>query len=152
MKLLLAAVGKSRPGPEQTLFEHYRQRLGWSLTVKEVEEKRPLSAVERIEREAALLEAALPQGVLRIVLDERGKIIGSVEFADIIRTWRDRGQSSLAFIIGGADGHAAAMRESATLLLSLGAMTWPHMLVRGLLAEQLFRAESILNNHPYHRV
>ena len=152
VNILLAAVGKSRPGPERDLFEHYRKRLTWTLTLKEVEEKRPLPAAERMLRECALLQAALPKGAILVALDERGKSFGSEEFAEKIRNWRDQGRHELAFVIGGADGHAEPMRQSADLLLSFGQMTWPHMLVRGLLAEQLYRVESILAGHPYHRV
>jgi 23S rRNA (pseudouridine1915-N3)-methyltransferase len=152
VNIVLAAVGKARPGPERDLFEHYRKRLSWRLTLKEVEEKRPLPAAERMAREAELLRAAVPKGFLVVALDERGKQIDSVAFAAAIGGWRDHGRHDLAFLIGGADGHADSLRRSADLLLSLGAMTWPHMLVRALLAEQLYRAESILANHPYHRV
>ena len=152
MNILLAAVGKSRPGPERELFDHYRRRLGWRITLKEVEERRPLPATERIEREAMLLQAAIPKGFLMVALDQRGQRLDSVAFAKMIGGWRDSGRHDLAFVIGGADGHAEGVRRAADSLLSLGEMTWPHMLVRGLLAEQLFRAESILANHPYHRV
>ena len=152
MNILIAAVGKSRPGPERALFDHYRQRLSWSLQLKEVEEKRPLPAAERRAREGALLRAALPKGMVMVALDERGKAMGSAAFAEMLGSWRDSGRADIAFLIGGADGHAEDIRQSADLLLSLGPMTWPHMLVRGLLTEQLFRAETILANHPYHRV
>jgi len=152
LNIVLAAVGKSRPGPERELFDHYRNRLSWDLTLKEVEEKRPLPVADRMAREALLLQGVIPKGAVVIALDERGKLMDSVVFANQIAAWRDSGRQDLAFVVGGADGHADTMRSSADLLLSLGKMTWPHMLVRGLLAEQLFRAEAILSNHPYHRV
>jgi len=151
LNILVAAVGKARPGPERDLFEHYRNRLSWRLTLKEVEEKRPLPAAERMAREAELLHAAIPKGSLVVALDERGKQLDSVAFAAGLGGWRDQGRHELAFVIGGADGHTDRMRDGADLILSLGAMTWPHMLVRALLAEQLYRAEMILANHPYHR-
>ena len=151
VNITLAAVGKSRPGPERELYDHYRKRLGWSLTLKEVEEKRPLPLAERMAREAALLQGVIPKGAVVVALDERGKLMDSVAFAQLLAGWRDSGRHEVAFVIGGADGHAEALRNGADLLLSLGKMTWPHMLVRGLLAEQLFRAEAILTNHPYHR-
>lgn len=152
MNITLAAVGRSRPSPERTLFDHYRQRLSWHFDLREVEEKRPLPVAERIAREAGLLRACLPKNAVMVALDERGKQMGSVAFADYLGGLRDLGRHDIAFVIGGADGHADAIRGSAELLLSLGTMTWPHMLVRGLLAEQLFRAEAILSGHPYHRI
>lgn len=151
MRLLLAAVGRTRPGPERDLFEHYRRRLGWPLDLREVEEKRPLPAAERILREGSLLLAAVPSGWPVVVLDERGKGLDSEGLAGRLGDWRDHGRAEMAFLIGGADGHSQAVRERADLLLSLGVMTWPHMLVRGMLAEQIYRAECILANHPYHR-
>jgi len=152
LNLTLAAVGRCKPGPEKTLFDHYSGRLGWRLTLKEVEEKRPLTVPERMAREAQLLRACVPKGAVMVALDERGKSFTSPAFADRLGQWRDSGRGEVAFLIGGADGHEPALRQSADLLLCLGAMTWPHMLVRGLLAEQLYRAECILANHPYHRV
>jgi len=152
LNLTLAAVGRCKPGPEKTLFDHYSGRLGWRLTLKEVEEKRPLPVPERMAREAQLLRGCIPKGAVVVALDERGKSLTSPAFAELLGQWRDTGRGEIAFLIGGADGHEPALRQSADLLLCLGAMTWPHMLVRGLLAEQLYRAECILANHPYHRV
>lgn len=151
MRLLLAAVGRSRAGPERALFDHYAQRLTWPLTLREVEEKRPLPAAERMAREADLLLATVPAGAVVVALDERGRDLGSPEFARRLGDWRDSGRGDVAFLIGGADGHGEAVRGRAELLLCFGRMTWPHMLVRGLLAEQLFRAQCILSGHPYHR-
>jgi 23S rRNA (pseudouridine1915-N3)-methyltransferase len=151
MQLLLLAVGRARPGPERALFEHYQGRLGWSLTVREVEEKRPLSVAERMTREGELLLAQVPAGSVLVVLDERGKVVASEDFAGRMANWRDGGRSHVTFLIGGADGHSEIVRNRADFLLSFGLMTWPHMLVRGMLAEQLYRAECILANHPYHR-
>jgi len=151
MRLLLGAVGRAKPGPERTLYEHYAGRLGWPLTLKEVEEKRPLTGAERMAREGALLLALAPPGAVLVVLDERGKTLDSEAFAARMGGWRDGGQANVAFLIGGADGHGEAVVGKADLLLSLGTMTWPHMLVRGMLAEQIYRAECILANHPYHR-
>lgn len=135
------------------LFEHYRGRLQhpFSLDLKEVEEKRSLQGGELKRSEAALLLAAAPKGALLIALDERGKTLTSVDFADQIGCWRDEGQRELVFLIGGADGLDESIRKQARLTLSFGNQTWPHMLVRGLLAEQLYRAQCILGGHPYHR-
>lgn len=151
MRLHLLAVGRARPGPELELYRQYAARLSPSLALKEVEEKRPLTAPERKAREAELLLAALPVGAVVVALDERGGVQGSVAFARRLEQWRDTGTNDLAFLIGGADGHGDAVRQRAQLLLSLGAMTWPHMLVRALVAEQLWRAQAILAGHPYHR-
>jgi 23S rRNA (pseudouridine1915-N3)-methyltransferase len=151
MQLLLAAVGRARPSPERDLFEHYRRRLGWSLTLKEVEEKRPLPVAERMARESELLLAQVPAGSVLVVLDERGKLIDSPTLAERLAQWRDGGRNHVTFMIGGADGHSEITRNRADFLLSLGVMTWPHMLVRAMLSEQLYRAERILANHPYHR-
>jgi 23S rRNA (pseudouridine1915-N3)-methyltransferase len=151
MQITVAAVGRARPGPERVLFDHYRQRLSWSLTLKEVEEKRPLAVLERMGREAEMLLAAVPAGAIVVALDERGATPTSEVFAARLGAWRDQGRARIAFLIGGADGHAETVRNRSDLLLSFGRMTWPHMLVRGLLVEQLYRAECILANHPYHR-
>jgi 23S rRNA (pseudouridine1915-N3)-methyltransferase len=152
LNLTLAAVGRCKAGPEKTLFDHYAGRLGWRLTLKEVEEKRPLPVPERMVREAVLLRGCIPTGAVVVALDERGRSLTSPGFAEQLGQWRDGGRGDIAFLIGGADGHDPKLRQSADFLLCLGTMTWPHMLVRGLLAEQLYRAECILSNHPYHRV
>lgn len=151
MNLLLAAVGRARPGPERDLFEDYRRRLNWSLSVYEVEERRPLPTEQRIAREGALLADRLPANAVTVVLDPRGRPLASEDFAARLAQWRDSGQGPVAFVIGGADGHDPKMRDRADLLLSFGLMTWPHMLVRVLLVEQIYRSECILANHPYHR-
>lgn len=151
MRCWLGAVGRAKPGPEQDLFRTYAARLQPALQLKEVEEKRPLTVPERKNREGELLLTALPVGATLVVLDERGRGMGSQDFADRIGRWRDDGIGDLAFVIGGADGHGDAIRSRADLLLSLGPMTWPHMLVRALIAEQLWRAHAILSGHPYHR-
>ncbi|KJS37703.1 MAG: 50S rRNA methyltransferase [Rhodospirillaceae bacterium BRH_c57] len=151
MDVIIAAVGRAKKGPERALFEHYAERLKWPLSLKEVEEKRPLPAAQRMEREGALLLACVPAGARIVALDERGKTLSSQTFADQMGAWQDQAVPTVAFLIGGADGHAPAVRAAADLQLGLGAMTWPHMLVRGLMAEQLYRAQSILEGHPYHR-
>ena len=162
MRMTLIAVGRAKPGPVRDLYEHYAERLGHGslggplgeLTLKEVEERRPLSPEELRRREAELLLAALatlPKGARLIALDERGKTLTSNDFAALLGRWRDQGAQDLAFVIGGAGGLHRSVREAATLTLALGAMTWPHLLTRALLAEQLYRAQSILTGHPYHR-
>lgn len=152
MHITLAAIGKSRSGtPAAQLFEEYRKRLPWTLTVKEMEEKKPLPTAQRMAREAELLLSAC-EGVDRIIaLDERGKALSSPELAQQIGDWQQEGYSKVAFLIGGQDGLDPELRKKAHLVLCLGRLTWPHMLVRPLLAEQLYRAHTILTNHPYHR-
>jgi len=151
MRLHIVAVGKLKAGPHAALARHYADRLAWPLAIREVEEKRPLPASERREREGALLLAAAPLGAVLIALDERGKTLTSPAFTQKLAVWRDSGTADLAFLIGGADGLAEPVRQKAQLVLSLGAMTWPHLLVRGMLLEQLYRAQQILAGHPYHR-
>lgn len=138
MKLLIAAIGKAKAGPELQLYNDYVKRLPWKVVCKEVKD------------DAGLFAAC--DGYDRIIaLDESGRQLGSREFADQLKTWQQQGNSSFAFIIGGADGLDENIRKKANLIWSLGKVTWPHMLVRGLLAEQLYRAHSIITNHPYHR-
>ncbi len=149
--MTLAAVGKAKPGAARDLYNHYAARLRGTLTLKEVEERRPLKAQALKEQEGKLLMAAVPRGARVIALDEGGRDLSSRDFAALLGRWRDEGIQELAFLIGGADGLSEAAREAADVTLCLGRLTWPHMLVRGLLAEQLFRAESILAGHPYHR-
>ncbi len=140
-----------KAGATQELYELYAARLRWRITLKEVEERRPLPPEALKQQEGELLLAALPRGARIIALDERGKTMSSRDFAELLGRWQDEGVQDLAFLVGGADGLSKAARQAADVILSLGRMTWPHMLVRGLLAEQLFRAESILSGHPYHR-
>ena len=120
-----------------------------------MEERRRLGAAEMKRREADLLRAALarrPGKPLVVALDERGRSLDTAAFAQQVGRWRDSGTAELAFLIGGADGLDRDLARSADLLLALGPMTWPHLLVRGLIAEQLYRAQQILAGHPYHRV
>jgi 23S rRNA (pseudouridine1915-N3)-methyltransferase len=151
MRLAIVAVGRHKAGPLKELERHYAERIHWPLSVIEVDEKRPLPPPELKEREATLLLAAVPRGATIVALDERGKSLPSTAFAERLAQWRDQGTADLAFLIGGADGLAATVRDRADLVLSLGPMTWPHLLVRGMLLEQLYRAQQIIAGHPYHR-
>ncbi|MBO6559881.1 MAG: 23S rRNA (pseudouridine(1915)-N(3))-methyltransferase RlmH [Nisaea sp.] len=151
MKLTLAAVGKARRDVHADLFAHYRSRLTWPLELREVDIRRKLPREQLQEEEAGQLLAQVPDGAIAVVLDERGKTLSSAEFAEKIGAWRDEGVRDIVFLIGGADGHHDSCRKRADLLLSLGRATWPHMLVRGMIAEQLYRAQQILAGHPYHR-
>jgi 23S rRNA (pseudouridine1915-N3)-methyltransferase len=136
--LHIVARGKIGRSPEANLVDRYLKRIGW-----------PTKVTELPDRGGKLPDLAA--GSVTVVLDERGKGLSSVELAKKLEAWRDGGKREVRFFIGAADGHDAAQRESADLLLSFGGATWPHLLVRAMLAEQLFRATSILANHPYHR-
>ncbi|MEM6728132.1 MAG: 23S rRNA (pseudouridine(1915)-N(3))-methyltransferase RlmH [Pseudomonadota bacterium] len=155
MRLTICAVGRMKRGPELELVEDYTRRLARlggqiglsAIRVSEVEAKRGGGSAE----EARLLERAQPDGARLVCLDERGKAMSSPDFAKLLATWRDDGVQDAAFAIGGADGLTPELRARADLLLSFGPMVWPHMLVRAMLVEQLYRAASILAGTPYHR-
>ncbi|MSO72543.1 MAG: 23S rRNA (pseudouridine(1915)-N(3))-methyltransferase RlmH [Rhodospirillaceae bacterium] len=151
MNIVVAAVGRAKPGPERDLFASYVARLPWRVDLKEIEIKKKIAVDGRRRLEAAALLAAVPEGARIIALDERGKSETSEAFAKRLGRWRDDGVRGMAFLIGGADGLDESLRKRAEATLSFGAATWPHMLVRVLLAEQLYRAHTILTGHPYHR-
>lgn len=151
MKLTIAAIGRTGRGPERDLYEHYAGRIRWPLTLKELDEKRKLPPAQLVEREGELLLAAIPPKSVRVALDRRGKPLDSEAFAGRLQQWRDDAVADLAFLIGGADGHGETILKSADLVLSFGAMTWPHLLARAMLAEQIYRAQQLLAGHPYHR-
>jgi 23S rRNA (pseudouridine1915-N3)-methyltransferase len=129
----------------------YAKRIVPPAAILELEEKRPLPPALLKAREAELILAALPAGARLVALDRGGKAWSSRELADRLSTWGDHGIGTVAFAIGGAEGLGAAVLERADAVLSLGAMTWPHLLVRSMLLEQLYRAQQILAGHPYHR-
>ncbi|WP_170600993.1 23S rRNA (pseudouridine(1915)-N(3))-methyltransferase RlmH [Ruegeria arenilitoris] len=155
MRISICAVGRLRAGPEKTLLDDYLTRFdrtgrGLGLgpaRVIEVEDKKNAG----MGAEAALLRKALPAGAVICTLDERGKVMSSPDFARKLAGWRDMGRQDLAFVIGGADGIDPALRAEADFSISFGAMVWPHMLVRVMLSEQLYRAATILSGGPYHR-
>lgn len=151
MRIVIAAVGRLRRGPELELLESYRRRMRWSVTIREVEERRPLPPAERQAREAELLRAAVPEGATLAALDERGALLDSRQLAHWIAAQRDKGVGDLAFAIGGADGLDARLRDEADIKIAFGPMTWPHMLARAMLMEQIYRAQQILAGHPYHK-
>jgi len=151
LKITIAAIGRAARGPERELYDHYAGRIRWPLVLRELEEKRKLPAPQLMQREGELLLDAAPAGATLVMLDRRGKVLDSEAFAARLRGWRDGSVSDVAFLIGGADGHTEAMLKKASLVLSFGAMTWPHLLARGMLAEQIYRAQQLLAGHPYHR-
>ena len=151
MRITIAAVGRLRAGPMQDLLSEYLRRLTWPHDIKEVEEKRQMPPEALKRREGELLLQSLPKQASVIALDGRGKSLTSEGFARLIQDYRDAGTGDLAFLIGGAEGLSYEARAAAERSLAFGAMTWPHLLVRVMLAEQLYRAQSILTGHPYHR-
>ena len=138
MLLHIVARGKIGRSPEAELTDRYLKRIAW-----------PTKVTELPDRGGPLPEAA--SNMVTVVLDERGPALASAALASKLEGWRDGGRREARFLIGAADGHDDALRESADLLLSFGPATWPHMLARAMLAEQLYRATAILANHPYHR-
>ena len=154
MRIETLVIGRLKTGaPERDLVDRYleRARAGGravGLTGFDVVE---LPDGKNAEAEAEALIGRMTPGARRIVLDERGKSVTSEKFAQTLARWRDDGAPAAALLIGGPDGHGNAARDGADLILSFGAMTWPHQMVRAMLAEQLYRAVTILTGHPYHR-
>jgi 23S rRNA (pseudouridine1915-N3)-methyltransferase len=151
MRVTLLAAGRWKRGPLPELFEDYRRRLSWPLALREVQAKKPLEGADLARHEAELMRAALPRQAALVALDAGGTTLDSPGFARRLSDWQDAGVHEVAFAIGGADGLAPELLARADLRLSLGPMTWPHLMVRVLLAEQLYRAQAILQGHPYHR-
>ena len=151
MRITLVAVGRARRGPVDELCREYAGRLPWAVEIQEVEPKKRLGGDTLKAHEAELLLARVPDGAVLVALDERGKALASAAFAETFRRWRDDGRDQVCFLIGGADGLSPALRERADLILAFWPQTWPHLLVRVLLLEQVYRAERILAGHPYHR-
>lgn len=158
MRIALAAVGRMKAGPEREMVARYLERAVGSgkplaltgFDVTELAESRASSAATRKSEEARNLRATLPEGIV-VALDERGTGIGSEAFARRLSKWRDEGRAAASFVIGGADGLDPEFVRQADLVLSFSPLTWPHQLVRIMLAEQLYRATTILSGHPYHR-
>lgn len=159
MRVTIHAVGRLKAGPERELAARYLDRFsktGASLGLEfsriiETPESRASNAETREREEAAALERSLPADTALMLLDERGKTPDSEQFAAMLSRWNDTGKRDLVIAIGGADGHDPALRQKADAVIGFGKMTWPHQLVRILLAEQLYRAATILAGHPYHR-
>jgi len=160
MRLTIFAVGRMKSGPETELVSRYTDRLakaGRALGLEfdgltEIPESRAQTAARRKAEESGkcAVMAQEPSTAL-VLLDERGKSLSSRQFSDRIASWRDGGTARVVFALGGPDGHDPALRDRAELVLSFGAQTWPHQLARIMLAEQLYRAVTILSGHPYHR-
>ena len=159
MRIVVAAVGRLKQGPETELSERYRKRaaqtgrqVGWrDLEIIEIRESRAADAGKRMLEESIALANIIPQGAAVVLLDGGGQSLESGSLASQLAAWRAADLPAVIFVIGGADGVAPSLRDKAELRLSFGAATWPHQLVRVMLLEQLYRAATILTGHPYHR-
>ena len=158
MRIVVAAVGRLKRGPESELAERYRERavksgrgIGLrSVEIVEIAESRARDAQRRMLEESIALANVIPEGAATVLLDPRGEALDSNAFTKRLRGWNDGGRD-VAFVIGGADGLAPTLSDQADLQLAFGALTWPHQLVRIMLLEQIYRATTILSGHPYHR-
>jgi 23S rRNA (pseudouridine1915-N3)-methyltransferase len=159
MRIIVAAVGRLKKGPETELSERYRKRAaqtGRQLGLRDVEiveirESRAPDPSRRMLEESIALANIIPPEAVVVVLDSHGDATDSARFAAQLAQWRANGRPAVVFLIGGADGLANSLREKANLRLSFGSATWPHQLVRVMLLEQLYRVTTILTGHPYHR-
>jgi 23S rRNA (pseudouridine1915-N3)-methyltransferase len=159
MRVVIIAIGRLKEGPARELAETYRKRtqaIGRGLGMREIEiieirESRAADAERRRTEESIAIANVIPERATIVMLDESGENLDSPAFAGMLREWRAEDRPAVCFVIGGADGLAASLRQRAKLKLAFGAATWPHQLVRVMLLEQLYRAGSILAGHPYHR-
>jgi 23S rRNA (pseudouridine1915-N3)-methyltransferase len=150
LKISIIAIGRLRKGPLSEIFEDYKKRLQWPVTVLELESKLTDERAAQKDEAKRIIEK-LERGAFTIILDERGRSLKSLDFAKRLGDLADQGQQHIQFIIGGASGLTDDVRSRANLLLNFGVQTWPHMLARVMLLEQIYRAQQILSNHPYHR-
>lgn len=159
MRIVVAAVGRLKQDSETELSERYRKRVAQTgrqfglrdIEIIEIRESRAADAGKRMLEESIALANVIPQDAAVVLLDSLGENLDSIGFATQLAKWRANGRPAVVFLIGGADGLAASLREKAELRLSFGAATWPHQLVRVMLLEQLYRSMTILAGHPYHR-
>jgi 23S rRNA (pseudouridine1915-N3)-methyltransferase len=159
MRVVIAAVGRLKSGPERDLAERYLKRTaqaGRSLglthfDIVEIRESRADNAARRMLEESIAIANVIPPRAVTVLMDERGESLPSAAFAGRLQAWRTEDKPAVVFVIGGADGLAPALKDKSNLKLSFGAATWPHQLVRIMLLEQIYRAITILAGHPYHR-
>jgi len=151
MQIRILAIGRFRNEPIKQVYDNFIRRLPWPCELKEIQSSKDFPISQLKSREASLLIDSIPKKSFSIALDERGQMLTSEAFAKKIGGLRDEGLQDITFLIGGADGHGKAIYKKADLVLSLGPMIWPHLFVRAMLAEQLWRTSSILSGHPYHR-
>ena len=159
MRIVIAAVGRLKQGPERELAERYRKRAadaGRSVglnafDIVEIKESRADDAARRMLEESIAIANIVPDGAATVILDERGENMSSAHIAGRLQDWRRQDAPAVVFIIGAADGLAPSLRKKASLAIAFGGATWPHQLIRIMLLEQLYRAVTILAGHPYHR-
>jgi 23S rRNA (pseudouridine1915-N3)-methyltransferase len=159
MRILIAAIGRLKQGPERELAERFRKRAAdagrgvglQAFDVVEIRESRADNVERRMLEESIAIANIIPERAITVILDERGENVSSASFAGHLQAWRTENRPAVVFIVGGADGLAPALRDKATLAVAFGAATWPHQLVRIMLLEQLYRGVTILSGHPYHR-
>jgi 23S rRNA (pseudouridine1915-N3)-methyltransferase len=159
MRVVVAAVGRLKQGPERELAERYRKRAAQAgrsaglsaVDVIEIKESRAADTARRMVEESIAIANVIPEHAVTVILDARGESISSAAFAGRLQEWRQQNKPAVVFIIGAADGLAPGLREKASLAIAFGTATWPHQLVRVMLLEQLYRAVTILSGHPYHR-
>jgi 23S rRNA (pseudouridine1915-N3)-methyltransferase len=151
MQVIVAAIGRDRAGPTRDLFEDYCRRSPWPIRLVEIAPRSSRPLERRLREEAERLLQAVPPGAVLVALDEAGRQLDSAGLARRIARWQEQGHGTLAFAIGGPDGLDRSVLERAEATFAFGRMTWPHRLVRVMLAEQLYRASTILSGHPYHR-
>ncbi|HEX4555919.1 MAG TPA: 23S rRNA (pseudouridine(1915)-N(3))-methyltransferase RlmH [Xanthobacteraceae bacterium] len=159
MRLMVAAIGRLKAGPERELAERYRDRVAKAgravglrdIEIVEIRESRAQEAAKRMLEESIALANLIPEGAIVVALDQSGEALASDSITGVLRGWRDAGRPAAVFCIGGADGLGPELTARADLTLAFGAATWPHQLVRIMLLEQLYRAVTILAGHPYHR-
>ncbi|HYY36988.1 MAG TPA: 23S rRNA (pseudouridine(1915)-N(3))-methyltransferase RlmH [Xanthobacteraceae bacterium] len=160
MRVVVAAVGRLKQGPERELAERYRKRAAEAgrsaglsaVDVVEIKESRAGDTARRMVEESIAIANLIPERAVTAILDARGESISSAAFAGRLQDWRQQNKPAVVFIIGAADGLAPSLREKANFAMAFGTATWPHQLVRVMLLEQLYRAVTILSGHPYHRV
>ncbi len=151
MRILLLAVGRDRRGPTAELVDTYLKRCPWRIELIDIPQRSHDDRKRRLAEEAEKIRQSLPANAAIIALDERGDQLTSREFAGEIERFRENGHPALAFLIGGADGLDKSLVEAANRKIAFGRAVWPHRLVKVMLAEQLYRASTILTGHPYHR-
>ena len=159
MRVVVAAVGRLKQGPERELAERYRKRAAEAgrsaglsaVDVVEIKESRAGDTARRMVEESIAIANVIPERAVTVILDARGESISSAAFAGRLQDWRQQNKPAVVFIIGAADGLAPSLREKANFAMAFGTATWPHQLVRVMLLEQLYRAVTILSGHPYHR-
>lgn len=159
MRVVVAAVGRLKQGPERELAERYRKRAAEAgrsaglsaVDVIEIKESRAGDAARRMVEESIAVANVIPEHAVTVILDARGESITSAAFAGRLQEWRQQNKPAVVFIIGAADGLAPSLREKASIAIAFGTATWPHQLVRVMLLEQLYRAVTIFSGHPYHR-